>query len=167
MSDGLPVKDPEAIMLDLVSLDSNAFSDEVQSISDIHLRSVKQDMTLLKVHFISLKTSSHFLHRFCYILAGEESSVRDLLNKVDESVKEFPFVFEDLECSLTLVENELNESRRKDEFNKLITNKDYLLSKILETYAKLVTCLETSLGKQNIADLSKLETELEYLKKTL
>ncbi|CAL1293561.1 unnamed protein product [Larinioides sclopetarius] len=124
-----------------------------------HLHSIKQEIQLLTTHFISLKQISHFLVGIFNTFETEDETIKNLLTKILDEVKEFIFNLDDLEYSVTLVGNTISQEDRITEFQKVIKLKENLLSKLLGCYSNIITIYQTYIQKQSSARMSKNEEE--------
>ncbi|GIY88908.1 uncharacterized protein CDAR_108211 [Caerostris darwini] len=158
-------KNMEGDILDVASLSS--FSEDGPQELNIHLRSIKHEMKILITHFVSLKKISQFLVGIFGMSEIEDDTINNLLSKTLDEVKEFIFDFDDLEYSVTLVENTTSEVKKIEECQKVVKLKENLLSKLLGCYANIATIFQTISQKQSSNQMSKAQKDQDILQKQL
>ncbi|GBM11381.1 hypothetical protein AVEN_249130-1, partial [Araneus ventricosus] len=95
---------------DVASLSSvSSFNKDPPDIN-AHLHSIKREIQLLTTHFVSLKQISQFLVGIFNMFETEDETIKNLLTKTLDEVKEFIFNLDDLEYSVTLVGNGIVQS---------------------------------------------------------
>ncbi|KAF8786714.1 hypothetical protein HNY73_008396 [Argiope bruennichi] len=144
---------------DVASLSSTSSFNEDTSDVNVHLHFIKQEIQLLTKHFISLKQISQFLVGIFNTYETEDETIKDLLTKILDEVKEFIFNLDDLEYSVTLVENTISQEDRTAEFQKVTKLKENLLSKLLGSYSNIITIFQTYIQKQNSSRMLKNEED--------
>ncbi|KAG8181533.1 hypothetical protein JTE90_014260 [Oedothorax gibbosus] len=152
---------------DLGSLCSLASSGNSQGDKKVHLRSIKGELKIFHVHFRSLKRMSLFLNKYFITHKIENITLRDLNEKIDESVREIVFELDDLEFSVALVENNMDPQSKSEEYLRLVKTEENLLSKILDCYSKGVTIFEAVIQTHSVEDFNVMQQHQEALQKQL
>ncbi|GIY25416.1 uncharacterized protein CEXT_287521 [Caerostris extrusa] len=124
-------------------------------------------MKILITHFVSLKKISQFLVGIFGMSEIEDDTINNLLSKTLDEVKEFIFDFDDLEYSVSLVENTPSEVKKIEECQKVVKLKENLLSKLLGCYANIATIFQTINQKQSSNQMSKAQKDQDILQKQL
>ncbi|GFT47275.1 tigger transposable element-derived protein 4 [Nephila pilipes] len=160
------VKNMEGDFLDSASL-SSISSDKEPCELNVHLQSIKLEMKLLTAHFMSMKQISQFLVGIFTTFGIEDQTIKDLLTRILDEIKEFIFNFDDLEYAITLVENTISQCKKADEYQKVLKLKENMLSKLLGCYSNIITIFQTLTQKQSSELMSKTQKKQDLLRQQL
>ncbi|GFT12716.1 tigger transposable element-derived protein 4 [Trichonephila clavipes] len=146
---------------------SSVSSDRKPCELNANLQSIKQEMKLLTTHFMSMKQIAQFLVGIFTAFGIEDQTIKGLLTRILDEVKEFIFSFDDLEYGVTLVENTISPNKKTEEYLKVLKLKENMLSKVLVCYSNIVTIFQTLTQKQSSEFMSKTEKNQGLLRQQL